>query len=248
MSKFLLLIALVISLSGCGTVRSAKLYAPSLFGFSEINDGIYVDNQMSDNQRQEFLKTLGSSKERVSAFFGALEGLPKVFACSSEDCYVEHGGGTDKGRAFGDSMLLLSPRGLNAVITSHELTHIELHHRIGSFRSWRTIPAWFDEGLAVLVSEDPRYSDEAWINITNNGLNAPELKDIGRMLGRGDWLLVYGTARREVGRWYQSVGSSGLALLIAKVKDGNDFDSEFTNRLLQAPALGSPASNERNVD
>ena len=125
-------------------------------------------------------------------------------------------------------MLLLSPRGLNAVITSHELTHIELHHRIGSFRSWRTIPAWFDEGLAVLVSEDPRYSDEAWLKITNNGLNAPELKDIGRMLGRGDWLLVYGTARREVGRWYQRVGCAGLALLIANVKDGKDFDSEFS--------------------
>ena len=70
------------------------------------------------------------------------------FRKASEQCYVEHGGGTDKGRAYGESMLLLSPRGLNAVITSHELTHIELHHRIGALRSWRAIPAWFDEGLS----------------------------------------------------------------------------------------------------
>jgi hypothetical protein len=242
MIKFLLLIALVVGTSGCSTVRSAKLYAPSWFGFSEISDGIYVDNQMSLSQQQEFRKTLGLSKERVTKFFGALEGAPKVFACSSEECYVEHGGGTDKGRAYGESILLLSPRGLNAVIASHELTHIELHHRIGVFKSWRSIPAWFDEGLAVLVSEDPRYSEEAWLKITNNGRNAPELKDIGKMLGKGEWLLVYGTARREVDRWYQCVGYAGLAQLIANVKDGKDFDSEFSaNRLLQAPALGAPA-------
>ena len=47
------------------------------------------------------------------------------------------------------------------------------------------------------------------------------------MLGRGDWLLVYGTARHEVDRWYQRVGYAGLALLIASVKDGKDFDSEY---------------------
>jgi hypothetical protein len=155
MRKFFLLIALVISASGCSTVRSARLYAPTWFGFSEISDGVYVDRQMSLSQQQEFRKTLGLSKERVATFFGALEGVPKVFACSSEECYVEHGGGTDKGRAYGESHVIAFPRGLNTVITSHELTHIELHHRIGAFRSWRSIPTWFDEGLAVLVSEDP---------------------------------------------------------------------------------------------
>lgn len=236
MRKYLLLAALV-CMSGCSSVRSAKLYAPSWFGFSEISDGVYVDNQMSDSQRQEFLKTLSLSKGRVSTFFGVLTGAPKVFACSSEECYVEHGGGTDKGRAYGESMLLLSPRGLNTVITSHELTHIELHHRIGSFRSWHNIPSWFDEGLAVLVSEDPRYSDEAWLKLTNNGLNAPELKNIGKMLGRGEWLLAYGTARHEVGGWYRRVGPSGLALLIADVRNGKDFDSEFDTNV--------PASNQR---
>ena len=75
MSKFLLLIALVISASGCSTVRSAKLYAPTWFGFSEISDGVYVDRQMSLSQQQEFRKTLGLSKERVATFFGALEGV-----------------------------------------------------------------------------------------------------------------------------------------------------------------------------
>ena len=229
MLKYLLTIALVFCMSGCSTVRSTKLLVPSWFGFSEISEGVYVDDQMSPAQRQEFLKTLSLSKERVSAFFGSIEASSKVFACSTEECFVSHGGVTAKGKAYGDSMLLLSPRGLDAVIASHELTHIELHGRVGAFRSWRAIPSWFDEGLAVLVSEDPRYTEDAWLKATDNGCNAPKLENIGEMLGKGDWLLSYGTARREVGAWYLHAGRAGLERLIAEVKNGSDFNSAFNS-------------------
>ena len=229
MLKYLLSIALVFCMSGCSTVRSTKLLVPSWFGFSEISEGVYVDDQMSPSQRQEFLKTLSLSKERVSAFFGSIEGSSKVFACSTEECFISHGGVGAKGKAYGESMLLLSPRGLDALIASHELTHIELHGRVGAFRSWRAIPPWFDEGLAVLVSEDPRYTDDAWLKATDNGCNAPKLENIGDMLGKGDWLLSYGTARREVGAWYLHAGRAGLERLIAEVKNGSDFNSAFNS-------------------
>jgi hypothetical protein len=226
MLKYLLTIAFALCISGCSTVRSAKLFVPSWFGFSEISEGVHVDDQMPLSQQQEFLKTLGLAKSRVSAFFGDIEGSPKVFACSTEECFVSHGGITAKGKAYGDSMLLLSPRGLDVVIAAHELTHIELHHRVGVFRSWREIPNWFDEGLAVLVSEDPRYIEEAWLQATDNGRNAPELNAIGKttLLGNDNWQLSYGTARRAVGEWYQHAGRAGFVRLIADVKDGKDFD------------------------
>lgn len=205
------------------------MFAPTWFGFSKINEGVYVDDQMSTHQRQEFLKTLGVAKERVSAFFGSIEGSAQVFACSTEKCFISHGGGTQKGKAYGASMILLSPRGLDVVIASHELTHIELHSRVGAFRSWRAIPSWFNEGLAVLVSEDPRYTEDAWLKITEHGCNAPKLENIGEMLGKGDWLLSYGTAKREVGAWYLHAGRAGLERLIAAVKNGSDFNSAFNS-------------------
>ena len=68
-------------------------------------------------------------------------------------------------------MLLLSPRGLDMVMAAHELSHIELHNRVGVFRSWRETPGWFDGGFAVLVSEDPRYTEGAWLQATDNGRN-----------------------------------------------------------------------------
>lgn len=227
MFKYLLTIALVSCLSGCSTVRSTKLLIPSWFGFTKITEGVYVDDQMPPTQRQEFLNTLNLSKQRVSTFFGSIEASSKVFACSTEECFVSHGGVTAKGKAFGDSMLLLSPRGLNVTIAAHELTHIELHNRVGAFRSWREIPVWFDEGLAVLVSEDSRYTEKAWLKATDNGCNAPKLENIGDLLGNGDWLLSYGTARREVGAWYLHVGRAGLERLIMDVKNGSDFNSAF---------------------
>ena len=223
MLKFLLIIAFVACVSGCSVIRSTKLLTPDWFGFSEISDSVHVDNQMSLSQRQEFLKTLDLAKMRVSTFFGGIEGIPKVFACSTEECFISHGGvGQQKGKAYGASMLLLSPRGLDVVIASHELTHIEFHHRIGELKSWCEIPSWFDEGLAVLVSEDPRYTDEA----TDNGHNAPALEEIGKMIGHGDWQLSYG-----VGKWYSQVGQSGLARLISEVKDDKGFDTAFNSPL-----------------
>ena len=102
MLKYLLIITLVLCTSGCSTVRSTKLFAPSWFGFSEISEHVYADDQMSVRQRQEFIKILDLAKIRVFAFFGGIEGSPKVFAWSTEKCFVSHGGVTAKGRAYGD--------------------------------------------------------------------------------------------------------------------------------------------------
>ena len=43
-------------------------------------------------------------------------------------------------------------------LLAHEFSHVELHAQIGVFRLLMgAIPAWFDEGLAVIVADDPRY-------------------------------------------------------------------------------------------
>lgn len=231
MSRLLLIMAMCLTVSGCMVVRGAKTLAPDWFGFVEISKDIYVDKAMPSPQRAEVIQTVHSAQTRVSQFFGGLEGHPKIFACSTEACFVANKfGATPKGQAYGSATLMLSPRGQDIVIISHELTHIELHTRIGAFRSWRAVPSWFDEGLAVLVSEDPRYTEDAWRKVTDNGRNAPALERIGGMLGSGGWLLGYGTARHAVGAWYSKVGQAGLMQLIADVKNGKDFDTAFDNR------------------
>jgi len=240
MLRFLLIIAISLAVSGCFAVRGAKTLAPNWFGFVEISKDIYVDKAMLSSQRIEVIKTVRSAQARVSQFFGGLDGHPKIFACSTEECFVANDfGATPKGQAYGSSALMLSPRGQDIVIISHELTHIELHTRIGAFRSWHAIPSWFDEGLAVLVSEDPRYTENAWLQATGNGRNAPKLENIGGMLGKGGWLLSYGTARRAVGEWYSDAKHAGLMHLIADVKNGVDFDTALNN--ISSKTASNPA-------
>lgn len=112
-------------------------------------------------------------------------------------------------------------------ILSHELTHAELHYRVGVSRSAHSIPHWFDEGLAVLVSQDPRCSFSSWCKVTNGGQNAPKPQAIGRLLGHGNWLLSYGTAREMVWIRYSRVGCNGLEQLIKVFKSGASFVSAF---------------------
>jgi hypothetical protein len=236
------LIVLVISLSGCSTLRSAKLFAPTWFGFVELADGVYVDDAMSPSQRANLLETISVAKRRVSDFFGRQEGNPTIFACSTETCFVSNGGITARGKAYGSSRILLSPRGLGLVTLSHELTHVELYRRVGDFRAWHAIPPWFDEGLAVLVSQDPDYTMDTWLRATDNGRGAPALKLLGNAVPWADGQLSYGTARKVVGQWYSRVGSEGLSRLIRGIKAGRDFDSLFGRAPLM-PEISNPLSH-----
>jgi hypothetical protein len=227
MLRYLLIIAISLTASGCSIVRGTKTLAPDFFGFVEISNEIYVDRSMPISQRTDFLKTVKAAQERVSQFFGDLDGHPKIFACSTEACFVSNRFGfTPKGQAYGSSALILSPRGLDVVIISHELTHIELHTRVGAIRSWHSIPDWFDEGLAVLVSQDPRYSEAAWNQATENKKNVPPLNALD--WGKGGWMKGYGTARHAVGDWYVHAGRDGLLRLIALIKNGSAFDTALT--------------------
>ena len=240
MHRLVIILILAFLLTGCSNIRSAKLLVPGWFGFTEISDDIYVDKAMPTTQREEFLMTAAEAKKRVSSFFGGRQMTPKVIACSSEACFTANGGVSAKGKAYGSSMLLLSPRGLNQVIMAHELAHIELHGRVGAIRAWRSIPQWFDEGLAVLVSDDPRFTEDRWLQATENGRSAPELEALGRSVpwGNSSWLLSYGTARRKVGEWYGRAGLYGLLHLINEVKQGEPFQTAFDMTASQpVPAL-----------
>lgn len=240
------LVAMMIVLSGCSTLRSAKLFAPTWFGFVQIAEGIYVDEAMPPSQREAFLASADAAKARVSDFFGPLKGNPNIFACSTEACFVSYGGLTAKGTAYGSSRVLLSPRGLGLVTLSHELTHVELYRRVGDFRAWHAIPPWFDEGLAVLVSQDPDYTMDTWLRATNNGRGAPALKLLGNAVPWAEGQLSYGTARQVVGQWYSRVGSEGLVRLIRGIQAGYDFDTLF-GRAPFIPSFSDPLPHTESL-
>ena len=150
----------------------------------------------------------------------------------TEDCYRKFGGISAKGKNYGSLAILLSPRGINPEIISHEWSHRELFERLGFFKC-RKIAYWFDEGLAVYISEDELFSYERWAKATEGGktaLGLDELDSLQKWLKANrakEHILSYGTAREEVARWIEKAGIDGLRELLDRLNKGEDFYSAY---------------------
>ncbi len=148
------LIAAVVAAAVAYPVAAAAA-CPGCYGLRRAGPDVYVDGGATPQQRRQIVDMTVAARQRVRDFLGPPHSSPRVLVCLSADCYARVGGGGEKGRTLGEHVVALSPSGANVVIASHEMTHAELFHRLG----WRytEVPAWFHEGLAVLVSDDRRY-------------------------------------------------------------------------------------------
>lgn len=205
----------------------AAAACPSCYGLTDLGDGIYSDRNTSAADRERILATIAAAKERVRTFYGAMTAQPRILVCQSEACYQAIGGGQSSGMAIMDLSLLLSPRGNNPVIAAHELAHIELHKRLGKMRTLeRVIPQWFDEGLAVLISDDSRYLAPP-TETSRCRVNSFERLPTDR----ASWVVsarrkdLYAKAACRVWTWVtENGGPASVPKLISHVANGGDFD------------------------
>lgn len=150
---------------GAGAVALAEpavaaLVCPSCYGFAAIGPRLYADPAMTEDARVMLRRTVAEAPARLALFFGPAASTPRVLACASTACQARIRGGGARGMAYGAFGLRLSPAGLEPTIVVHELTHMELAAHLGLRQmAAGSVPAWFDEGVAVIVSDDPRYLD-----------------------------------------------------------------------------------------
>jgi hypothetical protein len=136
----------------------AAAACPACYGLERFADNGFIEAAASPQQRGHVAAVLEHARERVAAFYGGLTASPRVLVCISDDCYRRIRYAGSRGNALLDLALQLSPRGIDPVIAAHELSHIELHHRLGNIRHLMgAVPSWFDEGVAVVVSDERRY-------------------------------------------------------------------------------------------
>ncbi|MDP9796650.1 hypothetical protein J2S43_005162 [Catenuloplanes nepalensis] len=131
----------------------AALACPRCYNLAETQPRVYVERGATDAQRTTVATVMSAADATIRGFYGDRVSTPRVLACVTDECYQRLHGGGSKGIAILNRGLMLSPDGLNPVIATHELAHVELHTRLGS----ATVPQWFDEGLAVVISDDARY-------------------------------------------------------------------------------------------
>ena len=141
-------------------LRPAAVAAcPQCFGLEKAADGVYLQSGMAEAQRSRALAAIDAARRSAERFYGGLQHAPRILVCADDDCYHRLGGaaGTAEG-SLGSLSLEVAPQGISPVYIAAGLSRAELQGRVGFWKfSMGAVPMWFDEGVAVVVADDPAY-------------------------------------------------------------------------------------------
>lgn len=242
--KGMLLMACLLALTGCGAIHSARMWFPKASGMDEVSQQLFVEPSMTAEQRQELQRQIDIGRVAVAAFYGDTTAKPYIVACLTSACDIRFGSYGQRAAAYGDLAIRLSAKGLTAPLIAHEWSHAEVYRRVGGWWYARKIPRWFDEGVAVVVADEPRHSENNWREIQRRGLPVPVLgelqsfsdwgtavKKYGETEGEvpGNLHVVYTTAGHEVRAFLACAGPAGVLTLLDALHSGSTFDDAYSN-------------------
>lgn len=263
LTLFTLLLSLIF-VGGCSVIQGGKLLAPKTFGLSEVTPSLYVEAGADEATRAKLRADMAQAERAIRAEYGGVVSRPVVHACISEACFKSFGGrGAERAKVYGNQ-ILLSPRGLNWHYLAHEWSHDEIRTRL-SFAAWRQMPQWFDEGLAVAISEAPEHSEAHWQFLIDSNIPRPTREELHTFKTLQQWLdavrrygetqnlarkakgepevrPVYTAAGHELRPWLTKAGSSGLLQFIERLKAGEAFESAYQT-IDAAVARDTPLAN-----
>lgn len=211
--------------------------------FDKEGNQVYVSPDTPMEVRNLLDHIIGQARDRNTVFWGKYESRPAIIYCHNQADFKRYGSGTP-GVAYLNPLqcyLVIGPEGLRTDIMSHEMCHAELFHKIGWRASEFQKPAWFDEGLALML--DYRYAKREekaryfgflidWDRSLRNGSSYVELNDLQTLEGfsQGDLrstVFAYLTAGKEVSRWLEIVGKEGLLQFTDELRKGADFQESY---------------------
>lgn len=206
------------------------LSIPYRTGFQEIEPNIYL-NKGNSLTSEEVSAVTTQAKERVTAFFGEMHCLDQttIIICDDEQITNKIGEKDTKTFIFPSKKdyIRLSNEYFNVDVVAHELTHAELHSYI-SADTQRSLPTWFDEGLATQNDYREKYSYENWVKRTDNGQNVTPLEDMDtssefQCSNEEERQFHYICAKYEIKEWLDKHSVQDLIELVEAVNAGEDF-------------------------
>jgi hypothetical protein len=208
----------------------------------EVDPQLYVEPVMSAEQRQEVQRQINIGRAVVETFYGDITTAPYFVACITAECDDRFGSYGERAAAYGDLAIRLSAKGLSAPLIAHEWSHAELYRRAGGWWNARKIPRWFDEGVAVVVANEPRHSEDNWCEIQRRALPIPQLialtsfsdwGDAVRKYGEtagdtpGNLHVVYTAVGHKVRTFLSCSGPTGVATVLGAVRSGSTFGDAY---------------------
>ncbi|RPE71141.1 hypothetical protein EDD53_0254 [Pacificibacter maritimus] len=181
---------------------------PQCFGFSKVSPNLYIEARAS-GRGPELLNRIQSAKQKIAPAFEGLPAAaqpkaPRIVACVTPTCDSFMGGANTLAEAYGAQFIYLGPSGLDRSIIAHELVHTTLSQVLG-WRQKHSFPAWVDEGLAVYISDDPRFDlDPATCQVSIDPWpeKARDWRHITGQNGAAQSAAYYGSAGCAVSKWF----------------------------------------------
>jgi hypothetical protein len=115
---------------------------------------VYADPETSEGERDALGRWYGAAIAAMAGFFGPPRAEPPaLIACKSDGCAKTFAGSTRRSRAVMEPRPMVIVVGLGPLTAGtvvHEMVHVEIRGRLGQ----RSIPAWFDDGVATFLGDN----------------------------------------------------------------------------------------------
>jgi hypothetical protein len=205
-----------------------------LIGFSNFKkEGRVYFNTAAPQGKVDSLQSLiEQASIRVGNFWGEKKADSKFIYCAAEDDFKKYSVNPSAPAVTYlklGSVIVLSSEAVDIDIIAHEMSHAELHERIGFFKFHYTIPSWFKHGLAMQNDYRDYYSADTLKARTDNFRNMPDIKNLttdGQFYAgtREQVMLNYMTASYAVKKWHTKVK---LDQLLRDLDAGKSFEKAF---------------------
>jgi hypothetical protein len=199
---------------------------------------LVVDPTIDAATRRRLADDFVEARAHVARQLGKREAPdPLVVVCAADACSAHFAGVANRSVVLAPGQRLAgarfkAPRLAIVLVVAdaqargtlaHELTHLETRARLGRGQ----VPAWFDEGLAVVIGGEPRCT----------GKEPRGIDDLRRLAHADAWseytnvpgtlIPTYCQAHAEVDAWVRAHGKDKALDLLAQVRDGARFEDVY---------------------
>ena len=235
MKKIVIILITILGISSIGHAlvmpQATRCMFIDFYDF-EKEGQVYFRPHTVEQKRKEIHQLIKQAESRVDHFWKGRKATPKFIFVDSDEEYFKFGAPFPTPAAavmHFESYVVINHNGVDLDIISHELSHVELHARIGLINRSFEIPVWFDEGLAMQVDHRSYYSIDTLQKLSNNFQNLPDVQKMQNYSSFGsgtqeEVMMNYRTSKYVVSKWYTP---EKLDAFIDNLNNGKSFEESY---------------------
>jgi hypothetical protein len=226
----------------CRTLQARPIIAFGDTALVPLDGDVYVDPAATDAEREALATHSAAALRRVGEALGGLRGAaPLAIFCKTPACQSYFAGPSRRDKTLGPHVRAEGASWVNGDRTTiilmtvdgralaHELVHVE----VGA-RTHTSTPAWFYEGVATFIADDPPCGDHPEKTLVESRPPIEDAREWNRYTNvAANFRPTYCQARAEVDAWITSHGRERFWALLDGLGGGGRFAQLYGPLLTQ---------------